>query len=116
MNRKELWLIVGVSLTSSLATLGLFMAFWGGQTVLASDNPTPQKEVRAQKFVLVDKNGRDRAILDVADDGPALILVDKDGKPHTSLNLNGSGSPVSALPDKNRKPHPILRPEYGGDR
>jgi hypothetical protein len=139
MNRKELWLVVGISVTASLATMGLFLVFWGGQTALAKDNPTPQREVRAKGFLLVDKDGKpranlglladgspaltfydkdrkSRAILGVANDGsPVLLFIDKNGKRRAGLTTSATGSPDLKLSDKNGKPRAILGVSVDGE-
>jgi hypothetical protein len=104
MNRKEFWLVVGISVTSSLATLGLFLVVWGGQAALAKDNPAPQREVRANSFLLVDKDGKPRADLGLLTDGnPALTFYDKERKPRAILGVANDGSPVLFFIDKNGK-------------
>jgi hypothetical protein len=97
MNRKELMLVIVVSLTSSLATFGLVMALWGERTVFAKDILTPQKEVRAQKFVLVDKDGNTRADLGTTVDQVGLTLIGKGGVPHAVFTLGGDGTPSLIL-------------------
>jgi len=93
MSKKEFWLVVGVSVTSSLATLGLFLAFWGGQTVLAKDNSALQKEIRAQAFVLVDKNGNSRASLAMSsEDSSGFAIYDKNGKKTIFMGVDDKGT------------------------
>jgi len=132
MNRKELWQVVGISVTASLATMGLFLVFLDGQTALAKDNSPPPKEVRAKDFRLVDKDGRTRAdlglladgspaltffdkdrkarvLLGVANDGsPILLFFDKDGKRRAGLTTSAAGGPDLKLSDKDGKPRAIL--------
>lgn len=103
MNRRELWLIVGVSVTSSLATLGLFLVFWVGQMAFVQGKPTPQREVMAQKFVLVDADGKDRAILGVMAAGSGLFFLDKNGKDRAGLLMSADGDSSLSLIDKNGK-------------
>lgn len=68
----------------------------------ASEIPTIVDEVRAHRFVLVDKDGKIRAGLSAGPDGKAgLALADKDGKIRAGLGVTPDGSPGLALADKN---------------
>jgi len=58
------------------------------------------KEIRANKFVLEDENGKERASLSVHQDGPRLTLMDDNGKPRVSL-LVLKGAPGLMLYDEN---------------
>lgn len=57
-------------------------------------------QVQARKFVLVDENGKTRAMLAVDEDGPRLRLTDEDGKARAELCVVRTG-PVLNLSDKN---------------
>ena len=113
MSKNGFWVVVGVSmLSSSLITLVLFMAIWGGQTVFAKDNPTPQKEVRAQNFVLVDKDGNTRGVLGMSffnrsgdeaqqsfspDKSPGLSLFDSEGNTRVHLSVPETKADASVI-------------------
>ena len=57
-------------------------------------------EVRARKFVLVDGDGKTRALLTVDEDGPRLGLTDESGKARAELRVAKNG-PTLNLSDKN---------------
>ena len=60
-----------------------------------------QEVVRAQRFELVDGTGKVRAMLAVASDGRAgLMLADEKGKARAVLTLDSEGSPNLFLSDK----------------
>jgi hypothetical protein len=70
-------------------------------------------EVRARKFVVVDKNGNLRAILALAKTGPMLGLGDENGKLRTALGLSKDGAKLS-LRDENGKTRARLSVDQGG--
>ena len=52
------------------------------------------KEVRAERFVLVDPSGRERAVIEIDDKAPTLLLFDKQGRARIGLatgEQSGSG-------------------------
>ncbi len=65
------------------------------------------KEVRANRFVLVDENGRTGAMLSVDTDGPRLRLFDEQGRLRINLAVVKDG-PRLHLTDKNGKPRAQL--------
>ena len=56
--------------------------------------------VEAEKFVLKDDNGKDRAVLCMGDFGPVLSFNDPRGLPRLTLELRGEG-PMISLCDPN---------------
>jgi hypothetical protein len=61
----------------------------------------PQLNIQADKFVLVDAQGRRRAELTMAADGtPGLFLYDDNGVRRGSFNLSAAGAPALVLHDK----------------
>ena len=65
----------------------------------------PQLSIKADKFVLVDGNGRPRAELTVAADGtPGLFLYDENGVRRGAFSLSADGAPALVLHDKLGKP------------
>ena len=60
------------------------------------------KEIRANKFVLEDENGKRRAELGVFEDGPRLTMYDKNGKPRAGPGVLKDG-PSLVLGDENGK-------------
>ncbi len=75
--------------------------------------------VKAEKFVLVDKDGKERAVLGMGENdpyamlsgrevGPHLALMDRDGKRRIELALWPEGSPSLFLMDRNGEPRASL--------
>jgi hypothetical protein len=65
----------------------------------------PQLNIKADKFVLVDGDGRRRAELTMASDGtPGLFLYDENGMRRGAFHLTASGAPALVLHDKDGKP------------
>jgi hypothetical protein len=65
------------------------------------------KEIRANRFILEDDNGKTRAMLIVDKDGSALALYDENGKPGASLSLFKKG-PMLELYAENGKSRAVL--------
>ncbi|MHC4682334.1 MAG: hypothetical protein ACYTEK_27045, partial [Planctomycetota bacterium] len=58
------------------------------------------KEIRANRFILEDKNGNKRAELSMEKDGPCLCLFGENGKVCLGLAVNENG-PCLMLRDEN---------------
>ncbi len=85
------------------------------QKAEAKVKPSTPKLVRAQKFDLVDAQGRVRAVLSVNDKGsPELRLVDKEGRGRATLGLQDDGSPGLALWDEGGMARTVLDVWVGG--
>lgn len=71
-------------------------------TKLADAAPTTSQPVlRAERFEVVDKNGKIRALLTTLEDGrPTLALVDESGEFRVWLFLSQDGSPKLVLTNK----------------
>ena len=91
-----------------LAAVGLALGVWilagtFGPTMAAAPGAAAAvKEVRANRFLVEDENGKVRASLDASMNAPGLTLFDENGKPSASLD----GSKISrglALFDENGK-------------
>jgi len=73
-----------------LAAAGVGLGVWiaagtfGPAMAGAPGGAAAIKEVRASRFVVVDKNGKDRAWLSVDSEGTALFFVDENGMPSWS--------------------------------
>ncbi len=85
-----------IKLTGIVVVLG--MAF---MLLVGAKNKVP-KEIVAEKFRVVDTQGKTRAELFAGPEGPALGLLDKRGKTRVNLTVDPKG-PVLALIDENRK-------------
>lgn len=83
-----------------LAVLGLGALMLLGQATPSAITPAvpAAKVIEAEKFVLRDPTGRERAELSVLADGsPTLGFVDPDGKPRALFGLGADGAPGLAL-------------------
>jgi hypothetical protein len=93
---------------AALACIGVLVVAWAG--VLQA---TAQREahvapkVVARSFVLVDENGKTRAVLAGVKDGPALGLYDENGKTRAWLDV-GEDGPGLTLYDENGKGRAML--------
>jgi hypothetical protein len=105
------------SLRRAVAALGLLLALGAVAGVAwlttararADDKPAAMKEVRAERFVLVDGKGNPLAVLGLDEDwphpdkkakpGPGLYLRDPEGKPKILLMAAADGSAVALLDD-----------------
>jgi hypothetical protein len=91
--------------------LGMIVVLAGGLIVpMISDTTNPRamaqapgtaKEIRANKFVLVDQNGKTRASLEINELGPTLALKDGKGKDRVLLSVWKESSPCLHLIDDN---------------
>jgi len=95
--RRNKYLLIGLVL---LAVAWAFTSATGTVQAQAGD-----KIIRAEKFELVDPQGRVRALLSVSDEiGPELGLFDENGKLRAGLIVSDKG-PALDLLDENG--HPI---------
>ena len=75
------------------------------------------KEIRANKFVLEDENGKDRAVLsNVENSGPRLMMFNEKGGPRAGLVLLGGRGSNLTLIDENRRPRAGLSVDKGEPR
>lgn len=89
-NRR--WKLVGIT-----ALMGAVLFLVAG----ANQNDETPKVVEAQKFVLRDKEGKQRAVLEVSSKGAAsLHLSDKDETPRIAFIVAEDGSPIATLQDE----------------
>jgi len=89
-----------------IACIGLSLGGWfiwksfGPETAWAK---SVVKEIRANKFILEDENGKIRAGLYINSDGPQFRLWDENGKPRATMSVFKDG-PGLRLFDENGKP------------
>jgi hypothetical protein len=57
----------------------------------------------APKLSFADEGGRTRLLLGMDEDGPSLVLMDKDRLPRVSAMVHADGSPLLQLDDKDGK-------------
>ena len=96
-----------------LACVAVLLALWARPA-----------EVQARKFVLLDENGKTRALLAMEEFGPRLSLADAQGKTRAALCVVKTG-PVLNLSDMNGtaraglavlKDGPVLNLDYGNGK
>ncbi len=77
------------------------------------------KEIRAERFALVDAAGKERATLTLADGEPGLHFVDSAGRPRAALRLLGgpgvAGEPGLVFLDTAGRRRAVLRLCFGGN-
>ena len=97
--RRTRWVL----LTAILAA-GAFGVAWGfGRERLAAQAASGvAKEVRANKFVVVDENGKTRAVLVAGKDGVGLALNDENGKVRAELPVFKDGPALSLKDEKGK--------------
>lgn len=99
MSKKQFSLVLVATLFSGLVGATLSGWFFHGQ-VNASTVPG---QIRAQEIVLVDKENRDRAGLQMDKDGPVFYFANEEGVPQALIYTAGSG-PFIQFFDKKGKP------------
>jgi hypothetical protein len=96
------WRIVGSSAVALFAVVGLMGA------VGRQDVEEPQ-EIRARAFILIDKEGRPRVDLRVAqNDSTHLVIMDQEGLARLSLNVLSHGGADLVLRDRQGQPRAAL--------
>jgi hypothetical protein len=96
------WQVVG-SLALALLALVVLMGAVGRREVEAPE------EIRAQAFVLLDREGKPRMDLRVAgNDSTHLILLDREGQPQLSLNILPQGGADVVIRDRLGQPRAAL--------
>ena len=105
------WLLTGIGIV--FVACIVVWAF-GPKTATAQPAGTAVSEVFARKFVVVDENGKTRAMLYMGRDGPSLTLFDEKGKSRVILEVYQSDVNLIGV-DKN-VPRLCLRDEKGNYR
>jgi hypothetical protein len=96
------WRIVGGSAVALFTVVGLMGAV-GRQDV------EELQEIRARAFVLIDKEGRPRVDLRVAqNDSTHLVIMDREGLARLSLNVLSHGGADLVLRDRQGQPRAAL--------
>lgn len=90
------------------AVLLLLSILWLGWCMKTSPPVQAQSgipdEIRAKRFVVVDDEGSDRAMLETLQDGSTrLRLLDAQDKPRAELHVLTDGTPALGLLDAQRK-------------
>jgi len=101
---KAKWLMVAIVACVALAAVMVGCA-------ARQANPTTLQVVRAQRFELVDAQGRVRIDLGMGVDGstPCVRLLDGQDQPRIRLSLRPDGGPILGLGDEKGQPRAVLR-------
>jgi len=70
--------------------------------ILKKSAASAPKEIRASSFIAVDENGKDRAVLNVSDGVPGLILKDENGKNRIILNITKNKTGLTIYDEKSK--------------
>ena len=128
MRHKRNWLAVVGVLTASFAGGGLSHWLLSGGRSAYAQQAAGVKTVRANRFILEDENGNERASLGVDKDGPALILHDEKGNTRARLAVfkdalglslldeNGKARAALGMTEEGREPGLWLYDEKGQPR
>jgi hypothetical protein len=96
-----------------LAAVGLALGVWilagtfGPTMAAAPGGAGTVKEIRANRFVIEDENGKTRAVLTTTKDGPMLALFDTNGKLRARLTASND-EPKLVMFDENGKGRAML--------
>jgi hypothetical protein len=92
MSRRELGLVLALAATAGFVGGGAGR-WWAAPTVLAQGGAAPEL-VQAQRFEVVDKEGKRRGRFDALPNGAVrLILYDGENKTRTALLVAANGTP-----------------------
>ncbi len=128
MNRKQFSAVVVLALVAGLVGGVVSSWFLVGLPAFAQKAPQVAEVIRAERFEVVDKDGKTRAALSMLEGKPGLVLRDRNGRAGAELGLTDHGWPRLFLTDKNRKvrvgltlgntgePHLVLRDRNGKTR
>ena len=103
MDKRQYMLTVALAVVAGL--VGGVVSSWlfMGAPVVTQKTPQVAEVVGAERFEVVDKDGKLRAALWLDNGEPNLVLADKTGKIRAKLSL-ADGKPALWLADKNGKP------------
>jgi hypothetical protein len=98
MSRKQRGITVALALTSGLVGGVVSSQFLMSVPVFAEKPPQETQVIQAERFEVVDKDGKVRGELGLRNDGvPVLRLYDEDGAPRVGFSPKGDeGSMWSA--------------------
>jgi hypothetical protein len=99
--RRNRWLVAVVG----LVVVGLILAWtWNKTTSTAQAQAVggAEKVIRANKFILEDANGKERAMLTMTKEGPALTLFDENGGPRVVLSALKEGPKLNLADEKGK--------------
>jgi hypothetical protein len=91
---------IALILFACIAGMGLGLAV--GSELRAAPTPEPTKEIRAQKFIVVDEEGREKIVLKSTKNGGYMAFYAGDEKELTQFSLSYStkGGPTISLWDR----------------
>ncbi len=104
MDRKQYVLIVALSVVTGLVGGVVAGRLFMGAPVFAQKMPLVTEVIRAEKFKVVDKNGKPRAAIGLGDgEQPLLVFGDENEKVRLGIALKADGQPGLEFYDKKEK-------------
>jgi hypothetical protein len=103
--RRSRWLLGGLAL--GLGALALVWASAASVPKAEAQDAVGARGLLANELIIVDENGKVRAMLGVYAGGPSLGLYDENGKERATLGVY-AGGPALALRDENSKDRAML--------
>ena len=100
MSKKQHGLLLVMAVVAGLASSMVSSWFLRRALLFAQKMPQEAKVTRAEKFEVVDTDGKVRATLGLRKEELALGLLQKDGRIRAVLGLEGDGEPSLKLYDK----------------
>jgi hypothetical protein len=119
--RRIRWLagVATLCIGLAFAWLALSRAHWWGTaqaesptTAIASTSPV-QDEVRSRSFVVVDAEGRSRAVLNIHEDGPELDLYDEKGVSRVRVFVSNRGPAIGLIDENGKSRLSLFASEHG---
>ena len=107
MDRKQYVLTVALSMIAGMAGGVLASQLFMGTPLFPWKTPLQVEVIRAERFEVVDKDGKRRAALALVKGEPSLALFNQNGNPRAGLALV-KGEPILVLADENVKGRAIL--------
>lgn len=105
---RSLRRLTGGMAVAVLAVCALLVAVWMDPSLLLEGRPG-EPQVRSDRFVLTDADGRERGEWSVGDDGRArLELADREGRARLSFTVLSSGHPGIAFSDEDGSRRVVL--------
>ena len=90
--RRSRWLLAALAL--GLGVLALVWASAASAPKAEAQGAAGGNEIRANRFVVVDENGEERATLGMVGDGPLLRLLDEKGMARAILSESKEMEPI----------------------
>lgn len=89
MTKKQCSLMLVLALVAGLVGGVVSGQFLVGQNAFAEKEPKPTKIISAERFFLMDEDGRPRATLGTTAEGVSLVFMDESGNVRSSITPGG---------------------------